>query len=854
MRLAARRLRTPVVPAMTKKTLRPGKLGLGCLGLSAAWLISPGATAAEPVAPEDAGFNRFFLQRTGPTPVDINRFNKTNSALPGHYRADLFVNLHLLDTVDVRLADTGHGRVLPCIDATLLEQAGVDQTRLSADATLRLQTSPCPQLDELVPQAQVVFDNSEQSLTLSVPQIALRQQVRGYVDPALWDDGISAALLGYNANAYRSRAQGSTETQTYMGLSSGFNLGPWRLRHMGNLSSGSQQPTRYQSVQTTLQRSLRALRSQFTLGYTFTDGALFDSYGLRGIQLATDERMYPDSQRGYAPIVRGLANSNAHVRVRQNGNIIYEATVAAGAFEITDLYATGYGGDLEVTVTEADGTEHVSTVPYAAAVNALRPGISRYALAAGWFRNTGLDTAPRVAQFTLQHGLSNLLTAYGGLNVAEGYHSGLAGAALNTRWGAIGLDLTLAQTRLQHQPDRHGKSLRLSYTETVPDADTQVSLSASHFSTDGFLNLPDAMALRELDQQRADTRQQDARRGRIELALNQTLADPYGSVYATGSVQNYWNRDGHDVQLAAGYNNHWRKWTYGITLNRQLDVTQQRWDNRVMLNIGVPLTLGSQPNQASATLQHDARGNHFQQFISGATPGDHPINYAINAGYDAGSASLSANASYIAPVAALSASVSKGGSYAQSSASLAGTLLAYRGGVVATSAQGDGLVVVEAAGAKGARVIEGNHVYLDTRGHALLTGMQPFSRNYIDIDPKGLPLNLSFKATQQSTVPTAGAVTLARFETRGASGRAAILTASRPDGTPLPFGAEVLDAQGGSVGTVAQGGRIIARNLAPDQAALTVKWGDAADQQCALSFMLPEAKTRAFIKADAVCD
>ncbi len=55
---------------------------------------------------------------------------------------------------------------------------------------------------------------------------------------------------------------------------------------------------------------------------SFTDGALFDSVGLRRVQLSTDDRMYPESQRGYAPIVRGIAGSNARVQCRQGGNII----------------------------------------------------------------------------------------------------------------------------------------------------------------------------------------------------------------------------------------------------------------------------------------------------------------------------------------------------------------------------------------------------------------------------------------------------------------------------------------------------------------------------------------------------
>lgn len=66
--------------------------------------------------------------------------------------------------------------------------------------------------------------------------------------------------------------------------------------------------------------------------------------------------MLPQSRRGYAPDIRGIARTNAVVTVRQNDRIIYETTVPPGAFVIEDLYPTGYGGNLDVKVTEADGS------------------------------------------------------------------------------------------------------------------------------------------------------------------------------------------------------------------------------------------------------------------------------------------------------------------------------------------------------------------------------------------------------------------------------------------------------------------------------------------------------------------
>lgn len=126
-------------------------------------------------------------------------------------------------------------------------------------------------------------------------------------------------------------------THSYLGLNGGANLGAWRFRHGGNLSNGDQAGISYQSVLTNLQRSIVSMKSQLVLGDAYTAGTIFDSVGFRGVQMSSDERMYPKSQRGYAPVVRGIASSNARVQIRQNGKVLRETNVATGAFAVGDL-------------------------------------------------------------------------------------------------------------------------------------------------------------------------------------------------------------------------------------------------------------------------------------------------------------------------------------------------------------------------------------------------------------------------------------------------------------------------------------------------------------------------------------
>jgi len=89
------------------------------------------------------------------------------------------------------------------------------------------------------------------------------------------------------------------------------------------------------------------------------------------------------------------------------------------------------------------------------------------------------------------------------------------------------------------------------------------------------------------------------------------------------------------------------------------------------------------------------------------------------------------------------------------------------------------------------------------------------------------------------TAPTAGAVVRLKFETENL-GRSAVLSLGTPDGKLPPFGAEVFDADGASIGTVAQTGRVIVRGLRSDHGEILVKWGGSLAQSCHARYTLPQ--------------
>lgn len=805
-------------------------------------------------------FNNAFLQPSPGGEIDIDRFSIGNIAAPGQYRAELFANEIWLGRAKVTLQQIGNDKanVQLCVDRTLLERIGIDIAKLDSKALERLGKGECMALPELIPDAVARYDNHEFRLDVFVPQAYMMRNARGHVDPRFWDEGVNAAKLQYNANVYHVDSFGQSYTQSYAGLNAGVNIGPWRFNHMGSYAHSSQGGSQYQAIQTRVMRSIAAIRSQLTLGDGFTEGMLFDSVGFRGVQLTSDDRMYPESLRGYAPTVRGIASTTARVQIRQNGNIIYETTVQPGAFEINDLYATGYGGDLEVMVTEADGSIHVSKIPYAAAVASLRPGITRFSVTGGQYRSTSANISPFMLQGTVQHGFSNMVTGYSGAILSGDYFAVMSGASLNTDYGAIGFDVTHARTKLKNQPDRSGQSYRLSYAKLVAPTRTNLTLAAYRYSTSGYLGLGDAMVLRDLDEHGLSQGMTGTQRGRLQATLNQALPQGWGNFYLMGSTQDYWNRGGRDTQFSVGYSNFYKRISYGVTAAREFNLTSKEWADRVILTLAIPLGKSTHNPSSVTSLQRNSSGIlNLRESVTGMLGSDNQMSYGLNASHVSGgerasSTSAGANVVYITPVTTMSGSVSKGNDFSQASAGISGGIVAYSGGVALTPTMGDTMTVVEARDASGARITNTSGLRVNPRGRAVVANMISFSRNLIEIDPKGLPAGIEFKSTTQQTAPTAGAVTVVNFDTQD-NGRQILIRGRRVDGAPLPFGAMVIDATGKEVGVVAQASKIIAHTMSQG-GDLLVRWGKGANESCSIHYQIPHVEKGSEQGAPSVMD
>ncbi|EOC1457331.1 fimbrial biogenesis outer membrane usher protein [Cronobacter sakazakii] len=814
----------------------------------------PGKSEQEPVdIAEHVEFDNIFLNLENKNSVDLSRFANGAAALPGRYRALVYINgqATLTSEIDVVAQPDKTSRV--CLTSDLIKTIPFNYEKLPKDfLTPFQQGEQCLDLEKKLPHSEIAFDTSEQRLDISVPQIYLLHNARGSVNPELWDSGIPALMLGYNMNGYSSHANGKTLDSFYSSLEGGLNVGAWYLRHNGYYSYMEEGERQYSSISTYLQRDIPVIKGRALIGETSTQGQVFDTLPFKGVQVASDERMLPESQRGYAPDIRGVARTNARVTVRQSGQTIYETTVAPGEFAINDLYPTGYGGNLDVTVYEADGSEQHFQVPYASVAQQLRPGALRYSVVAGEYRNDSLRTKPALYQATYQYGISNRLTSYGGVQVSQGYYALLFGMAFGTPIGSLALDVTQARTHLdngtsflgQRRADSlSGQSYKISFSKDITETRSNISLAAYRFATSQYMDFQTAMLTRDAVDRGESPDNILRMKNQFVATVSQGLDDGWGQFYLSGSLQDYWNKAGSDKQFQVGYNNNYKSLTYGVTVSRTYSKENEGQTN-YLLTMSFPLGEGFEQHtpHAHIDLTRDSNGHDGQQVGFSGSLGDYnQMNYSVTAmnGDQGQGTSGSFNADYRSQVTSVSGGYSVGDHYSSVSLGATGTILGHSGGLTFTPYTSDTFALVEAKGARGAAVSSYPGVFVDGRGYAAVPYLDPYQFNDITVDPKTAPVNVELENTSQKVAPYLGAVVKLTYKTNTGT---PVLIASNYQGEPVPFGAVVFDAEGNQVGSAGQGGLVYAR-VGNNQGQLTVKWGESVGMQCLISYLLmPQAE------------
>ncbi|AJI82807.1 TPA: fimbrial biogenesis outer membrane usher protein [Yersinia enterocolitica] len=788
--------------------------------------------------------------------IDLSIFSQSGAQLPGTYRVDIYLNGQQIETRDVTFIED-NGSLLAEITPQQLADLGV---KVAAFPALQQQPADLPvtQLGKFIPAASSSFDFNKQRLDVSIPQAALNSQARGYIDPKQWDQGLPALMVNYNlsgANRWQDNRPGSNSNH-FLNLRSGLNWGPWRLRNYSTYSQSSNGEPQWNNLTNTLQRDIHAIKGQLTLGDSYTPGDILSGVPFRGAQLASDDSMLPDSLRGFAPLVRGIADSNAQVTIRQNNNVIYQTYVPPGAFEINDLFPTSSSGDLEVTIKETDGRERSFKQAFSSAPIMQREGSLKYALSAGQYRGGGNGSpTPNFAQTSLAYGMPYGFTLYNGLLISSDYQAGALGVGIGLgSMGSVSADVTQAKTTFSDQTTRQGQSYRLQYAKSITATGTNFSLGSHRYSTEGFYDFSEANQLSDVGSIHSLGRNNN-KRSRTQLHISQSLND-FGSLYLSAYQQDYWQRKGYERNATLGYNISLSGISYSLNYSYSQTPGQQQNDQRASLSVNIPL---GRHNWANYSINTSKGGATSQQLgLSGSALADDNLSYHLQQSRSnhGGGNSGSLSSSYSGAYGQMNAGYSFGSNSRQLNYGLSGGVLAHPYGVTLSQSQSDTLVLVRAPGASGVGVSSGRGVKTDWRGYAVVPYASAYRQNNVALDTQSMGDNIDMDITSQNVVPTRGAVVLANFQPRLGS---RVLINLSYQGKPVPFGAmaslqdDGADSANSSI--VGDGGQVYLSGV-PDNGNLLVQWGNQDKQQCQVKFTLPAADTNttsAVRILDAVC-
>lgn len=829
-------------------------------------------------------FNPRFLADDPSAVADLSGFEKGHELPPGTYRVDIWLNDGYMTTRDVTfLASENSHELAPCLTRGQLAAMGLNTA--SVNGMDALATDACVPLTEMIKDATARLDVGQQLLHLTIPQAFMGNQARGYIPPEQWDNGITAGLLNYNftGNTVQNDIGGSSN-YAYLNLQSGLNFGAWRLRDnttwsysSGGGSSGNDNT--WQHVNTWLERDITPLRSRLTLGDSYTNGDVFDGINFRGAQLASDDNMLPDSQKGFAPVIHGIARGTAQVSIKQNGYEIYHSTVPPGPFTISDLYAAGNGGDLQVTIKETDGSSQNFTVPYSSVPVLQREGHTRYAVTAGEYRSgNDQQEEPTFFQSTVLHGLPAGWTLYGGTQLADRYRAFNLGVGKNMGvLGALSVDVTQANATLPDDSKHQGQSVRFLYNKSLSDVGTNIQLVGYRYSTRGYFSFADT-TYRRMSGYSVET--QDGviqvqpkftdyynlaynKRGKVQVSLTQQLGRT-ATLYLSGSHQTYWGTDSADEQLQAGLNTAIDdiNWTLSYSLTK--NAWQEGRDQMLAINVNIPFShwLRSDSQSvwrhasASYSMSNDLNGRMTNLAgLYGTLLEDNNLSYSVQTGYAGGGEGNSGSTGY----AALNYRSSYGNAnvgYSRSDGlkqlyyGMSGGVLAHANGVTLSQPLNDTVVLIKAPGAEGVKVENQTGVRTDWRGYAVLPYATEYRENRVALNTNTLADNVDLDDAVINVVPTHGAIVRAEFNAH--VGMKLLMTLIH-NGKPVPFGAMVTSDSNKSGSIVADNGLVYLSGM-PLAGKVQVKWGNAASASCVADYRLTaENQQQRLIQLTAEC-
>ncbi len=750
-------------------------------------IASSHAANAEQSTQGNTRFSSHFFVNQNNSAVDISHLEKAQGMVPGFYPLDISINGRQAIHTDLQIISKPGGSV-PCITNSLASQLGINTAYYARYTDI---TVSCIDI-AAAPNSFVTLNTNRMNVDIRAPQVALIKKSQ-LTKPDAWDRGVNSFRLNYLASGSKeSRSNEQNRSQFYTDLDLGADINGIHFRSSLNYSNATGQEADWERKESYAYTAIPALRSQFTAGETFLRSNLIDGFAFTGISMGTDRAMLDPQLQGYAPAIRGIAQSNARITIEQNGYTIYEQFFPPGEFLINDIPSLS-NGDLSVTITEEDGSQKQFIQPYTQIPNLVRPGLWEYEITTGKYRNENTDE-PWFINAEVSHGLENDITLFAGGLVSEEYTIHTMGLGFNLgRLGGFSIDAARSYFHPDEgKTDTDGNSYRFFYAKSLTRS-TNIQLLGYRYSTEGFRTFNETV----IDSTNNIISQ---RKSRTEASLTQNLGS-YGSLYITGSQEKYWKTSGERNFLVSGYSNNYKDLSYSISLSHNENVNGKR-DNTVGISASLPLdTQNRRPTYVNYQQTHSDVGTDFNAGISGLLS-DERFSYSASSGRSNDDlVESSARLSYSGQTAGITAGISHSQYHDLYFAQAGGSALVYKDGLILGRRLGETAIIADTGGVENVTFRTGSlPVTTNSKGMALLPQVQPYRQQEVSMDFSRLDANLETGNRSHFITPERGAVSLAKFNIYPTQ---RFLVRIMVDNDKVaPFGSLIVDATGSNVSTI----------------------------------------------------
>ena len=785
-------------------------------------------------------FNPLFLGSDVDSINDLSYLSAGNNITPGNYFLSLNVGESFIKSVNIKFTEDKQKKVVACFTKEIIDAIPFKKDILSKINALP-HDNECIDIDKYITDFSYDVDLSKLTLTLLIPQIYLTSIRSTLANESDWDDGITALMTNYNINgSYTKNKKMDDYSSTFFSIANRLNIGSWRLNsstYYNQNKMGKRSSHEWNSNSIFATKNINAIKSTLTIGQSILGSMLFDSNTYIGLSLATSNEMLPESDKGYSPTIKGIAETRSKITIRQNNNILYQEYVNPGPFNIENLNSVGTSGDYEVELTSDQGVVTKFTVPYSSLPNLLRHKKYNYSIAVGQLDISQADKS-KFIQGTFAYGLPLDTTVYSGYQIAKNYVAfGLGLGKDIGNIGALSFDSIQSKAKIKDN-DYVGNSFRILYAKSFNNSGTNVQLTGYRYSTSNYYTFSEAnyqnSTRYDINDYLAYARN-ERKKNSFQVNISQSLAD-YGQLYLWGNINSYWGSDSKSQNIQIGWNKsftdlHNVMISASYSKNKYKDLS----DDMLYLSLSMPLSNGIDRNKMYLSNGVNYNNSSYSNSTSlYGTALDDKLNYNI---YQTVSNNTQDMSNFTARYKANSAEISAGTTITRNSKEfdygLTGSMLIHQDGIVFAREANDTAILVEAKGATGAQLDRaGENIKINRYGYAVIPYATAYHYNDVALSPESFGSGYDIDGKILKVAPTRGAISKVVFDVRKGYN---FLVSLKHKNKPLKFGSLVINETDKTTSIVNDDSTVYLTGVRPGTQ-YTVKTGEGNDCKFTINY------------------